>query len=99
MGGFFHLPNNEMGKKSFLHSQNLISALVFTFSKYLSTDISNLPTSLSTVNHRYYTANLTTIKFERAPGEYRDYLCLLAVKPLFINAFLTLSVVDGRVVL
>ena len=69
MGGFFHLPDNEMGEKSFLHSQNLISALNFSLSKYLSTDISNLPTSLSTVNHRYYTANLTTIKLVHALGE------------------------------
>jgi hypothetical protein len=82
MGGFFHLPNNEMGKKSFLHSQNLISVLVFAVSKYLSTDISNLPTSLSTVNHRYYTANLTTIKSVHALGEQRDYLCLLGVKTI-----------------
>jgi hypothetical protein len=69
MGGFFHLPNNEMGKKSFLHSQNLISALNFSLSKYLSTDIFNLPTSLSTVNHRYCTDNLTTKKSVQAMGE------------------------------
>jgi len=69
MGGFFHLPNNEMGKKSFLHSQNLISALNFSLSKYLSTEIFNLPTSLSTVNHRYYTANPTTKKSVQAMGE------------------------------
>ena len=82
MGGFFHLPNNEMGKKSFLHKVNPISAHNFSISKYLSTDISNLPTSLSTVNHRYCTANLTTIKSVHALGEQRDYLCLLGVKTI-----------------
>jgi len=69
LGGFLYLPNNEMGKKSFLHKVNPISALNFFFSKYLSTDISNLPTSLSTVNHRYYTANPTTKKSVQAMGE------------------------------
>jgi len=69
MGGFFHLPNNEMGKKSFLHKVNPISALNFSLSKYLSTDIFNLPTSLSTVNHRYCTDNLTTKKSVQAMGE------------------------------
>ena len=82
MGGFFHLPNNEMGKKSFLHKVNPISALNFSLSKYLSTDISNLPTPLSTVNHRYYTANLTTIKSVHAVGEQRDYLWHLGVKTI-----------------
>jgi len=69
MGGFFHLPNNEMSEKSFLHKVNLIFALNFSLSKYLSTDISNLPTSLSTVNHRYCTDNLTTKKSVQAMGE------------------------------
>jgi hypothetical protein len=69
MGGFFHLPNNEMSEKSFLHSQNLISVPVFAASKYLSTDLSNLPTPLSTINHRYYTANPTTKKSFQAMGE------------------------------
>jgi len=69
MGGFFHLPNNEMSEKSFLHSQNLISVLVFAASKYLSTDLYNLPTPLSTINHRYYTDNLTTKKSVQATGE------------------------------
>lgn len=69
MGGFFHLPNNEMSKKSFLHKVNPISALNFSLSKYLSTDISNLPTPLSTINHRYYTANLTAINPAHAMGE------------------------------
>jgi len=58
-----------MGKKSFLHKPNLISALNFSLSKYLSTNISNLPTPLSTINHMYYTANLTTINTAHAMGE------------------------------
>jgi hypothetical protein len=69
MGGFFHLPNNEMSEKSFLHKANPISALNFSLGKYLSTDLYNLPTPLSTINHRYCTDNLTTKKSVQAMGE------------------------------
>jgi len=46
----------------------LISTLDFALLNYLSTDTSNLPTSLSTVNHRYYTVNLTAINTAHAAG-------------------------------